>query len=79
MQTTSKKTIEEYFQELNETWGNEINLVVRISRIESRILDLEGVLDVSDTALNGTQSNIEIGADNIVKKGEVHEDNDQRP
>ena len=79
MQTTSKKTIEEYFQELNETWGNEINLVVRISRIESRILDLEGVLDVSDTTLNGTQSNIEIGADNIVKKGEVHEDNDQRP
>ena len=79
MQTTSKKTIEEYFQELNETWGNEINLVVRISRIESRILDLEGVLDVSDTALNGTQSNIEIGADNIVKKGEVHENNDQRP
>ncbi len=79
MRTTSKKTIEEYFQELNETWGNEINLVVRISRIESRILDLEGVLDVSDTALNGTQSNIEIGADNIVKKGEVHEDNDQRP
>lgn len=79
MRTTSKKTIEEYFQELNETWGNEINLVVRISRIESRILDLEGVLDVSDTTLNGTQSNIEIGADNIVKKGEVHEDNDQRP
>ena len=51
LRTTSKKTIEEYFQELNETWGNEINLVVRISRIESRILDLEGVLDVSDTTL----------------------------
>ena len=79
IQSALEKTIEEYFQELNETWGNEINLVVRISRIESRILDLEGVLDVSDTTLNGTQSNIEIGADNIVKKGEVHEDNDQRP
>ncbi len=73
IQTALEKTIEEYFQELNETWGSEKNLVVRISRIESRILDLEGVLDVSDTTLNGEQHNIEIDANHIVVKGEVHE------
>lgn len=47
--------------------------MVRISRIESRILDLEGVLDVSDTELNGLQRNIEIDADNIVVRGQVYD------
>lgn len=68
-----EQTIDDYFNELNQSWGNEKNLVVRISKIESRILDLEGVLDVSDTELNGFQRNIEIDADSIVVRGEVHE------
>lgn len=73
IQSALEKTIEQYFNELNKSWGNEKNLVVRISKIESRILDLEGVLDVSDTELNGLQRNIEIDADSIVVKGEIHE------
>ena len=35
-------------------------------------LMLEGVLDVSDTAFNGEEKNIEIEADNIVTRGEVY-------
>lgn len=73
IQSALEQTIDDYFKQLNESWGNEKNLVVRLSRIESRILDLEGVLDVADTTLNGEQSNIEIDADNIVIRGEVHE------
>ena len=73
IQSALEQTIEDYFNELNESWGNEKNLVVRISRIESRILDLEGVLDVSDTELNGLQRNIEIDADNIVVRGQVND------
>lgn len=73
IQLALEKTIEQYFNELNKSWGNEKNLVVRISKIESRILDLEGVLDVSDTELNGLQRNIEIDADSIVVKGEIHD------
>ena len=73
IQSALEQTIEDYFNELNQSWGNEKNLVVRISRIESRILDLEGVLDVSDTELNGLQRNIEIDADNIVVRGQVYD------
>lgn len=47
--------------------------MVRISRIESRILDLEGVLDVSDTELNGQMRNIEIDENNIVVRGQVYD------
>lgn len=73
IQSALEQTIEDYFNELNQSWGNEKNLVVRISRIESRILDLEGVLDISDTELNGLQRNIEIDADNIVVRGQVYD------
>lgn len=73
IQNALEQTIEDYFQQLNENWGNEKNIVVRISRIESRILDLEGVIDVSDTELNGEQRNIEIHQDNIVIRGEVYD------
>ena len=73
IQSALEQTIEDYFNELNQSWGNEKNLVVRISRIESRILDLEGVLDVSDTELNGQMRNIEIDENNIVVRGQVND------
>ena len=73
IQSALEQTIEDYFNELNQSWGNEKNLVVRISRIESRILDLEGVLDVSDTELNGQMRNIEIDENNIVVRGQVYD------
>ena len=47
--------------------------MVRVSRIESRILDLEGILDVSDTELNGQMRNIEIDENNIVIRGQVYD------
>ncbi len=64
-----ENTIDDYFKQLNELWENQ-NIVVRISRIESRLLDLKGVIDVSDTMLNGLTRNLEINADNIVIRGE---------
>ena len=71
IKTAFEKTVDEYFRQLNENWEKE-QIVVRISQIESRLLDLEGVLDVSDTAFNGEEKNIEIEADNIVTRGEVY-------
>ena len=72
IQSALEQTIEDYFNELNKSWENEKNIIVRLSRIEARILDLEGVLDVSETMLNGEQKNIEINADNIVIRGDVN-------
>lgn len=68
-----QKTIDDYFKELSEGWekADKNNLIVRISQIETRLLDLEGVLDISDTLLNGNASNLSIDKDSIPIRGTV--------
>lgn len=65
-------TIDEYFNELKATWEDNENLTVRISQLESRILDCEGVLDISGTSLNGSTSNLALGTDEIPVRGSVN-------
>lgn len=64
-----KKALAAYYLELNKTWEDNNNLVVRISYIESRLLELEFVVDIADTAINGTAKNLTLGANNIVVEG----------
>ena len=71
IQKALENTIDAYFLELNQTWEKEDSIVVRVSRVESRILDLEGVLDVSHTTLNGAEKNVVVEGGNIVKRGTV--------
>lgn len=70
MESAVKKVLEDYFLELRKVWENE-NLVIRLSQIENRILNLEGVLDVANTALNGVASNLVVGVDKLPILGEV--------
>lgn len=74
-------TIDAYFAELNKEWQDtqraEIDsysntgLVVRISQIESRLLDIEGLEDIQDTTLNGVGENLTLGVDELAVRGEV--------
>lgn len=66
-----EKTIEEYFIELSSKWDENEQLVARISYIETRILQVTGVLDVQQTKLNGSLNNLILNADNIPKLGTV--------
>ena len=67
-----KEIIHEYFTELAETWANqEEALVVRISQVESRLLGIEGVLDVADTTINGVASNYTLPLDYIPILGTI--------
>ena len=66
-----KKKINDYFNELNKNWANEKNIVVRISQIESRIIDIEGIIDISNTSLNGEQKNIIVDENYIIKFGSI--------
>lgn len=50
--------INTYLLELKKTWENEDALVVRISQIESAILKVTGVVDVTGTTLNGGLINL---------------------
>ena len=66
------KTVDEYFAELAKDWADEDNLVVRISQLETRILSLTGVLDIGNTKLNGSTSNLQLDASNIPVRGDVN-------
>ena len=63
--------INDYFKELLSEWVESNSLVIRISQIEVRILDVAGILDVQNTKLNDQQQNIEIGPYEIPVLGEV--------
>lgn len=66
-----ENVIDKYYLELKKEWADSDNLVVRISQIETRILAVEGVLDISDTQLNGADSNLILDADCIPIRGDM--------
>lgn len=67
----AEQAIDDYFKELASEWASTENLIVRISQIEIRLLNLTGVLDIADTTLNNVAQNLTVSADNIPIRGEV--------
>lgn len=66
---TAKVT--EYLLSLSKTWADTENLVVRRSQIESIILNVPYVLDITDTMLNGAEENIILDKDSVPVLGGV--------
>lgn len=69
-----KEKIKEYLKGIAEAWkeGDEhTEAIIYISRLESAILDVQGVLDVNNTSLNKNSSNLTLQSDEIPKLGEV--------
>lgn len=57
-QSAINAAVENYMAEIRKSWADESTSVVRISQIETRILNLEGVVDISGTKINGNSSNL---------------------
>lgn len=66
-----QELIDEYFLELKRNWEDSSQIVIRIIQVESRVLELEGVVDVQDTLINGIPENLILDADYIPVRGEV--------
>lgn len=66
-----KETIDRYFKELSKQWADSNNLIARISQIESRLLDLDGIVDIGNTTLNGVAQNYVLGANDIPIRGDI--------
>lgn len=66
--------IENYFMELRKEWeDNGTNpTTVRIARIDSALLNVEGVIDVADTLLNGVAENVVLDQYSIPIKGALN-------
>ncbi|MFQ9429093.1 MAG: baseplate J/gp47 family protein [Oscillospiraceae bacterium] len=66
------QALNDYFLELAQTWADqEEALVVRISQIESRLLNITGILDISNTQINGEDSNFTLQLDHIPNLGTI--------
>ena len=70
-ETYINDVLDDYFLELNKTWQGVNNVIVRISQIESRLLDLEGIVDIYDTSINGSTSNYTVDTNSIAVRGSV--------
>lgn len=64
--------IDSYYLELSETWEDNDNLIVRISQIETRLLNIQGILDIESTLINNSASNYVVGENYIPIRGKVN-------
>lgn len=68
---SAEQAIDEYFMELRTRWPDDGAIVVRISQIEMRLLNLSGVLDVTGTTINGSAQNCQLSGSRLPKRGTV--------
>lgn len=61
LQSYIDAAISEYLLELRKNWADAPNLVVRISQIETRLLGIQGIVDVTGTQINENSENLTLG------------------
>lgn len=75
VQTNINNIVDNYFGYLASTWDSQENLIIRISQLETRVLGVDGVLDINSLTVNGTTNNIQLTSTQIpVKNGDVNID-----
>ena len=55
-----KEKVEEYLLSIRKNWSEQTNGVVRIAQIESKIMSVKGVIDISGTTINGVAENLTV-------------------
>ena len=51
-QEAVKAAIQSYFDDLTRTWADSENLIVRVSQIETKVLNVDGIIDITGTTIN---------------------------
>ena len=67
----AEKAIETYLNDLCQLWSESECLIVRISQLETRLLNVAGVVDISGTTINGVEQNLVLDKDSIPIRGEI--------
>lgn len=68
----AEEAVNGYFQELAEGWANqEEALIIRVSQLESRLVNSPGILDIANTRINGIAGNYTLPIDSIPKLGSM--------
>lgn len=71
LQTSIEEAISAYLLELRKEWADSSFLIVRISQIDTRILNAPGIVDVQNTLINGSRNNLNLGKYEIPVLGGV--------
>ncbi|GIO42463.1 baseplate J/gp47 family protein [Paenibacillus apis] len=71
VQSDVEEAISAYLLSLRQTWANESAIIVRTAQIESRILTVPGVVDITGTQLNGSTANVVLSDEQIPTMGTV--------
>lgn len=66
-----RKGVQAYLEELRKDWADSSFLTVRISHLEARALEADGVVDVSACSINGGSGNLILGADAVPILGKL--------
>lgn len=69
--TDIRMRFEAYFEEMRKKWADSEYLTVRISYLEARALESDGVVDIQNCSINGNSGNLVLGADEIPVLGEI--------
>ena len=67
-----KNAIDSFFLEMSKEWDSTDQLIVRISQLEAKILNCEGVVDITNTKVNGSSSNLYLTAAKIPVRGAIN-------
>ena len=70
-QAAAKTAIQNYFAELSRAWADTDTLIIRISQIETRILGVPGVVDIINTKINGSATNLSLESNKIPALGVI--------
>lgn len=72
IQDSVNNIVDNYFKSLSTNWDKEDNLIARISQLETRLLGVAGVLDITNTKMNNSSSNLSLQSNEIpVRQGDV--------
>ena len=73
LQEPLESAVSDYLLELRKEWADSTGLTIRLSQIDSRLLNVRGVVDVQGTRINGSDSNLTLGEYEIPVLGGVAE------
>ena len=61
LQGLLEEAVCDYLLELRKEWADSSCLIVRVSQVENRLLNVPGVVDVRGTSINGMSENLYLG------------------
>lgn len=68
---TIEALMKDYLLSLRKQWASSDELIVRVSQIETKLLSVEGVIDVGNTKINGKAENLNLNGSQIPVFGSI--------